>query len=523
MNNAAVRRVVGATTAALLVAAITAGSATAADLTSDPAAPAGRVQAPAPAPDTAASPPPTTPPAAPAQPEATPPVTPQPAPEATPEATPDAPAQPAAAEPAVPPANEQTAAKATAPGLAPPSTGSLDLVGPVPQRPPSGTAAPETSAEQEEAYAELLAAREALESAEAQLAAAQGRLAEAERAREAAAEVRDRAVQEAAAARVAQVQAERELTDGVSALDEQRELLGSLAREAYRSGGPLTSLTVVLESSSPQEFAANLRAVEAVLRSEDVVIAGLAAELAELAEARARLQAALEERERAEQVAQQAFDLASQAEQTARTVAEETEALVELREQALATALGVQAEELARSERLLTASQAVGFSLTGWAEVLDDPSAVAGTGAFVRPGTGSLTSRFGPRLHPILGYVKLHTGSDYGLGDGTIRAADDGTVVLAGYNSAYGNMTVISHGRIGGAIVATLYAHQSRIAVRPGERVDKGQLIGFIGSTGYSTGPHLHFEVRVNGSPVDPETWLVGAPTAAEYLAGVTP
>jgi murein DD-endopeptidase MepM/ murein hydrolase activator NlpD len=516
MNSVAVRRVVGATTAALLVAALTATSATAADLPSDPAAPAATSPAPSPAPDPAASPSPATPPA---QPEATPKVTPQPVPQETPEA----PAQPAAAETAVPPANEQTAAQATAPGLAPPSTGSFDLVGPVPQRPPSSTASPETSADQEEAYAALLAAREALDSAEAQLAAAQGRLAEAERARAAAAEVRDRAAQEAAAARVAQVQAERELTDGVSALDEQRELLGSLAREAYRSGGPLTSLTVVLESSSPKEFAANLRAVEAVLRSEDVVIAGLAAELAELAEARARLAAALEERERAEQVAQQAFDLASQAEQTARTVAEETQALVDLREQALATALGVQAEELARSERLMAASQAVGFSLTGWAELLDDPSAVAGTGAFVRPGTGSLTSRFGPRLHPILGYVKLHTGSDYGLGDGTIRAADDGTVVLAGYNSAYGNMTVISHGRIGGAIIATLYAHQSRIAVGPGERVDKGQLIGFVGSTGYSTGPHLHFEVRVNGTPVDPETWLVGAPTAAEYLADVTP
>jgi len=416
-------------------------------------------------------------------------------------------------------------AKATAPGLPPPKAGSLDLVGPVQQRPPARTASPQASpdasVDDEESYAELLAARAALDSAETQLAAAQGRLAEAEKARAAAAQVRDQAVQEAAAARVAQTQAERELSDGVSALDEQRELLGSLAREAYRSGGPLTSLTVVLESSSPQEFAANLRAVEAVLRSEDVVIAGLAAELAELAEAQARLQAALEERERAEQVAQDAFDLASQAEQTARVVAEETQALVDLREQALATALGVQAEELTRTERLLSASQAVGFSLAGWAEVLDDPSAVAGTGAFVRPANGSLTSRFGPRLHPILGYVKLHTGSDYGIGDGTIHAADDGTVVLAGYNSAYGNMTVISHGRIGGAIVATLYAHQSRISVSPGERVDKGQLIGLIGSTGYSTGPHLHFEVRVNGTPVDPETWLVGAPDAAEYLAGL--
>ena len=136
----------------------------------------------------------------------------------------------------------------------------------------------------------------------------------------------------------------------------------------------------------------------------------------------------------------------------------------------------------------------------------------------VRPASGSLTSAFGPRLHPILGYVKLHTGSDYGIGDGAVYAADDGTVVLAGYNSAYGNMTVISHGRIGGSVVATLYAHQSRILVSPGDTVRKAELIGIIGSTGYSTGPHLHFEIRVDGTPVDPEAWLAGALTPDEYV-----
>jgi murein DD-endopeptidase MepM/ murein hydrolase activator NlpD len=92
-------------------------------------------------------------------------------------------------------------------------------------------------------------------------------------------------------------------------------------------------------------------------------------------------------------------------------------------------------------------------------------------------------------------------------------------VVLAGYNSAYGNMTVISHGRVGDASLATLYAHQSRIIVAPGQAVTKGQLIGLVGSTGYSTGPHLHFEVRVDGTPVDPEPWLAGAPTPEKALA----
>ncbi len=90
--------------------------------------------------------------------------------------------------------------------------------------------------------------------------------------------------------------------------------------------------------------------------------------------------------------------------------------------------------------------------------------------------------------------------------------------MLAGYNSAYGNMTVVSHGRIGEAVIATLYAHQSRILVQPGDTVRKADLIGLVGSTGYSTGPHLHFEIRVDGTPVDPQAWLVGAPTPEEYL-----
>lgn len=168
---------------------------------------------------------------------------------------------------------------------------------------------------------------------------------------------------------------------------------------------------------------------------------------------------------------------------------------------------------------MMAASAAVGYSIVGWSDTLDDSTVVQGTGVFAHPGYGALTSEFGPRLHPILGYVKLHTGADYGVGDGGIYAADDGFVVLAGYNAAYGNMTVLSHGTLGNASIATLYAHQSRIIVAPGDTVKKGQLIGLVGSTGYSTGPHLHFEIRVDGTPVDPVPWLVDAPYPDEVRA----
>lgn len=99
----------------------------------------------------------------------------------------------------------------------------------------------------------------------------------------------------------------------------------------------------------------------------------------------------------------------------------------------------------------------------------------------------------------------LHPGIDIGAAMGTpIRAAAAGTVIVAAYSGGYGNLVVIDHGNG----LATAYAHQSQIAVSVGQQVAQGQLIGYVGSTGFSTGPHLHFEVRVNGSPVDPMGYL---------------
>jgi murein DD-endopeptidase MepM/ murein hydrolase activator NlpD len=128
-----------------------------------------------------------------------------------------------------------------------------------------------------------------------------------------------------------------------------------------------------------------------------------------------------------------------------------------------------------------------------------------GNGRFVWPVNGAVTSGFGARAHPIFGESRMHTGIDVGASSGTpVKAGDDGVVVTAGANGGYGNWTLVDHG--GG--LATGYAHQSSIGVSAGQRVSRGQVIGRVGSTGASTGPHLHFEVRVNGSPVDPMAWL---------------
>jgi murein DD-endopeptidase MepM/ murein hydrolase activator NlpD len=132
-----------------------------------------------------------------------------------------------------------------------------------------------------------------------------------------------------------------------------------------------------------------------------------------------------------------------------------------------------------------------------------DPAGVGQTRpGFATPVEGARkTSGFGWRLHPLLGYSRLHQGTDYGARQGTpIRAATDGVVTLAGWHGGHGKMVKLQHaGTIGSG-----YAHMSQIAVSTGQRVEQGQVVGYVGSTGLSTGPHLHFEVYKNGVAVDP-------------------
>lgn len=117
------------------------------------------------------------------------------------------------------------------------------------------------------------------------------------------------------------------------------------------------------------------------------------------------------------------------------------------------------------------------------------------------PARGAITSGFGLRRHPLFGIVRPHHGVDIAAPWGTpVRAAAAGNVVYAGWFGGYGKLVVVDHG--GG--IATLYGHLSSIAVSGGQRVAAGDLVGRVGSTGYSTGPHLHFEVRVDGRPVNP-------------------
>lgn len=137
---------------------------------------------------------------------------------------------------------------------------------------------------------------------------------------------------------------------------------------------------------------------------------------------------------------------------------------------------------------------------------------VGGKFIWPAPGYSTITSKFGMRFHPVLKVNNLHKGTDIAMPTGSyIVASNDGAVIKSMYTTGYGNMVMLDHG--GG--ITTLYAHGSEIISQTGQVVKKGDLIMKAGSTGWSTGPHLHFEVRINGTPMDPMEFLS---KQAEYL-----
>lgn len=161
----------------------------------------------------------------------------------------------------------------------------------------------------------------------------------------------------------------------------------------------------------------------------------------------------------------------------------------------------LEAEERAQASDeftdLIRAETAAATGLTPGSESLE---------GYIMPTAGSVGSAFGPRVHPIFGTVRQHTGVDIGSSTGNpIWASKDGRVIFAGWKGGYGNTVILVHGD---GTVTTLYAHMSVIHSDVGDQIDQGEVIGEIGSTGFSTGPHLHFEVRVNGTPKDPVAFL---------------
>jgi murein DD-endopeptidase MepM/ murein hydrolase activator NlpD len=268
----------------------------------------------------------------------------------------------------------------------------------------------------------------------------------------------------------------------------------------YKSGGNVGYLAAFLSTASINEVLTRIDLLATVAEQDSAVVGQIKALKARVEEQRRALEA---ERARvtaleAEQ-AQVTRDLKNAADERQASV-DELEAARAAKKKVLTAAEKQVAAWEKQEDDLLAESARVAELLKKAAQ-----EAAKNSGPLSWPIVGTVTSGYGYRIHPIFHVRKLHTGIDIDadMGD-AIKTAGAGTVIFAGWRGGYGKCTIVSHG--GG--IATLYGHQSQILVSTGAKVKRGQVIGKAGSTGYSTGPHLHFEVRVNGSPVNPMRYL---------------
>ncbi|HEV2757238.1 MAG TPA: peptidoglycan DD-metalloendopeptidase family protein [Actinomycetota bacterium] len=285
-------------------------------------------------------------------------------------------------------------------------------------------------------------------------------------------------------------------------LDRRTDLLTTRAVEAYKAG-PVGYLDSLLSSTDIGELVDRVEYRESAMETDAELITSIE-RLQEKTEAREELaeEKKLEIAEAKLALEEDRAELAAKRDARASILAEKEELLSEKR--AYLADLRSDAQRLAEVEAQLEADEARILAALAAVPAPSGPVPVGG-GQLLFPAAGPITSPYGYRTHPIFGDQRLHTGIDIGAGYGApVIAADSGTVAFAGVMSGYGNVIVIDHG--GG--LATTYNHLSAFYVGSGQIVSRGSSVGAVGCTGYCTGPHLHFEVRVNGSPVDPMPYL---------------
>jgi murein DD-endopeptidase MepM/ murein hydrolase activator NlpD len=335
-------------------------------------------------------------------------------------------------------------------------------------------------------------AEHAVHVAEGRVAAAEAEAAQAER--------------EAEAARDALAAAEAEYEAAAAAVETAREARASLFAATAR-GVELLTVDAIIASGDPHTAVDGLTYLEFMMEGKNLAVEEVTLARREASNAENTATVAADEAAAAEAEAEEALAAAETRFAEAEAAHAAVAALVDRHEAALAVAEEAKDQAQSEYDELEAESERLADALRRAAGDDDDGggSSSGGDGGFVVPVDGWKSSDYGWRRHPIYGTNRFHGGTDFAAGTGaTIHAADSGTVVYAGWNAGYGQLTCISHG--GG--VTTCYAHQSSIWVSDGERVDRDEDIGAVGSTGASTGPHLHFEVRVDGERVNPVGYL---------------
>jgi murein DD-endopeptidase MepM/ murein hydrolase activator NlpD len=367
-----------------------------------------------------------------------------------------------------------------------------------------------------EAAVQYATADAALPEAQARLEAAQGEAT--------AAQVRaDAAEREADRAEAELVLAGGRFDDSVAGVERAREDVAELAVAAYK-GSRLAGVNLLLHARAPAEAVERLGYLGHVAGVERAAVDELTTARLFARQAENEATIAHEHAESTRLATEAALARAEVAEAEAELADTEAEALTESRAEALEIAESERDESLRRYEEVEAEAARIEAELRAWearqqaaaSEVPEAPEAPEapatggqpGTG-FVMPTQGWQSSPYGMRFDPFYGVWQLHAGVDIAADGGTaIQAVEAGTVVRAGWNGGYGNYTCLGHGTHRGQGLSTCYAHQSEILVSDGQSVGRGEIIGRVGTTGASTGDHLHFEVRLDGSPTDPVPFL---------------
>jgi murein DD-endopeptidase MepM/ murein hydrolase activator NlpD len=365
----------------------------------------------------------------------------------------------------------------------------------------------------------LRAASERLAAARSQLATARNQLATA-RGRLAVAAERDAQMQAALEQAEADLAtAEAELAAGRQHMDEQADVVASTVSDIYMEGDPqLLAFSSMLESASTDDLTRHEEVRDVIVGRESRAFDALHAakvllEVHERQVEEARDEVAVKRQEAADNLVLKQ-ELEAEAEAAKASVA----ALVGERSSARAEASKARAadvrqlqqleREAARIEEMLRRRAAAALRRARAKAAAQGRSVPTG-GTLMMPVGGGVTSPFGYRTHPIYGYWGLHDGTDFGGGCGQpIHAAESGRVVSSYWSNVYGRRLIVDHGALNGAGVATIYNHASSYTVGPGAQVQRGQVIGYVGDTGWSTACHLHFSVMANGRAVDPQNWF---------------
>jgi len=359
------------------------------------------------------------------------------------------------------------------------------------------------------AAVDLRLAETALPGARETAARARRLLGTAQRRQEEAARLRGQA-------QVQLIISDQEAEASAAQVDEQRVRIGRIARAAYQRGGSMGEMSMLLEAQSPADFAERLVALQTVVSSQQSVLSDLRVVERSYGSRSEDLEQVRDVLATADVRAQRELREVVALEAQARAAETQVGQLVATRKAALRAAAAAQAADDAAIQHREAVTGDLERQLAAQAQAelggdgnLDGSTVPARPGVLSWPVQGRVSSPFGMRVHPITGVYKLHTGTDLSVGCGTpIRAARDGVVVSAGWNSAYGWRTVVSHGTVDGVLLTTTYNHQERLGTQVGSELAAGEVLGTVGSTGYSTGCHLHLELYVNSSLVDPQDWL---------------